>query len=84
MSLSATASGTAPISSVQFLLDGQPIGAPVTSPPYTIEWPVGSTPPGKHFLSAQATDANGFIGTAADVPVTVGVSDRLGDDRRTW
>ncbi len=69
--LSATASSSAPISSVQFLLDGQPIGAPVTSPPYRIESPVGSIPPGKHFLSAQATDGNGFIGTAADVPVTV-------------
>ncbi len=69
--LTATAGGPAPISSVQFLLDGQPIGAPVTTPPYTISWPFGSTPPGKHFISAQATDSNGFIGTAPDVPVTV-------------
>ncbi len=70
--LTATASGPAPISSVQFLLDGQPIGAPVTAPPYKLSWPVGSTSPGKHFLSAQATDANGFVGTAADTTVTVG------------
>ena len=69
--LAATAGGPAPVSSVQFLLDGQPIGAPVTTPPYTISWPFGSTPPGKHFISAQATDSNGFIGTAPDVPVTV-------------
>jgi hypothetical protein len=68
--LTATASGPAPIASVQFLLDGQPIGAPVTSPPYTINWTVGSTPPGSHYLSAQATDTAGFIGTASPVPVT--------------
>ncbi len=69
--LSASVTGPAPISSVQFLLDGQPIGAPVTTPPYTLSWPLGSTPPGKHFISAQATDSSGFVGTAADVPVTV-------------
>jgi hypothetical protein len=72
VALNAAASGPAPITSVQFLLDGQPIGAPVTSPPYTFNWPVGSTSTGTHFLSAQATDSRGFIGTAADVPVTVG------------
>ncbi len=71
VTLNASASGPEPISSVQFLLDGEPIGSPVTSAPYTLQWPVGSTPTGKHFLSAQATDSNGFVGTAADVPVTV-------------
>jgi len=70
--LSATATGPSSIASVQFLLDGQPIGAPVTSPPYTISWPAGSTTPGKHFLSARATDSEGSVGTAPDVPVTVG------------
>jgi hypothetical protein len=68
--LTATASGPAPISSVRFLLDGQPLGSPVTTPPYTMQWTIGSTPAGKHFLSAQATDSNGFVGTALDVPVT--------------
>ncbi|HLM86584.1 MAG TPA: Ig-like domain-containing protein, partial [Solirubrobacteraceae bacterium] len=70
--LSATASAPSAISSVQFLLDGQPIGEPVKAPPYTINWPVGGTTPGQHLLSAQATDAEGFVGTAADVPVTIG------------
>ena len=69
--LSATAGAPSPITSVQFLLDGQPIGAPATSPPYTISWPSGSAMPGKHFLSAQATDSEGFVGSAPDVPVTV-------------
>ena len=69
--LSAEASGPSPITSVQFLLDGQPIGPPVTSPPYTLNWTPGSGVSGKHFLSAQVTDSSGLIGTAADVPVTI-------------
>ena len=72
VTLSASASGPAQITSVQFLLDGQPIGAPVTSPPYTTSWTVGTTSPGRHFLSAQATDSRGFVGTAPDTPVNVG------------
>ncbi|HWX44563.1 MAG TPA: Ig-like domain-containing protein, partial [Solirubrobacteraceae bacterium] len=69
--LTATAGGPHPIGSVQFLLDGEPLGAPVTAPPYTMKWTLGSTPVGKHLLSAQATDSEGFIGTAADLPITV-------------
>jgi hypothetical protein len=69
--LSATASGPAPIASVQFLLDGEPIGSPVTTPPYTLNWAAASATPGKHFLSAQATDTNGFVDTAPEVPVTI-------------
>ncbi len=72
VTLSASAAGPAQITSVQFLLDGQPIGAPVTTPPYTMTWTVGSTSPGRHYLSAQATDSHGFIGTASDTPVNVG------------
>jgi hypothetical protein len=71
VNLTATASGPSPIRSVQFLLDGQPIGPPQTSPPYTYTWTVGSTTPGTHYLSAQATDENGFISTAP--AVTIGV-----------
>jgi hypothetical protein len=70
--LTATASGPNPIASVQFLLDGEPIGSPVTTPPYTLNWAAASATPGKHFLSAQATDSSGFVGTAPEVPVTVG------------
>ena len=56
---------------MQFLLDGQPIGPPVTSPPYTLNWTPGSGVSGKHFLSAQVTDSRSLIGTATDVPVTI-------------
>src|SRR5207302_1500836 len=60
VTLSASASSTAPatVTSVQFLLDGQPLGGPVTGPPYTYRWIVGSTPPGDHLLSARARDSD--------------------------
>jgi hypothetical protein len=77
--LTASVSGPRPISSVQFLLDGQPIGSPVTAPPYTMQWSVGNTPAGKHFLSAQATDNAGFVGTSSDVPVTTEASSGGGE-----
>jgi hypothetical protein len=69
--LSATAAGPTTITAVQFLLDGLPLGPPVTSAPYTMTWNIGSTPPGPHYLSAQATDARGFIGTARAVQIAV-------------
>jgi hypothetical protein len=79
VTLSATASGPAPISSVQFLLDGEPIGSPVTTAPYTLKWTAGGTPPGKYFLSAQATDSRGLVGTAPDTQVTV----EAGEEEKT-
>ena len=68
-SLSATAPAT--VASVQFLLDGQPLGSPVTAAPYTYTWTVGSTPAGDHLLSARAEDSDGNLGTATPVPVVV-------------
>jgi len=66
LTLQASASAVAPatVSSVQFLLDGQPLGAPVTSSPYQYQWTVGSTPVGLNTLSAEATDSNGNVATA--------------------
>ncbi len=73
VTLQATASATPPatISSVQFLLDGQPLGSPISAPPYTYNWTVGSTSLGSHNISAQATDSNGLVGTSQAVPVNV-------------
>jgi hypothetical protein len=68
---SAAASGGAGITSVQFLLDGQPLGAPVTSAPYSYNWTVGSTSLGAHTLSARASDSAGNVATAASVTVNV-------------
>lgn len=73
VTLSASASAVAPatVASVRFLLDGQPLGSPVTAPPYTYQWIVGSTTPGNHQLSAQATDSDGDVATATPVTVVV-------------
>jgi hypothetical protein len=71
--LQASASATAPasVASVQFLLDGQPLGPPQTAAPFTYAWNVGSTAPGRHQLSARVTDTSGSMGTAPVVTVTV-------------
>ncbi|HEY7948454.1 MAG TPA: Ig-like domain-containing protein [Acidimicrobiales bacterium] len=73
VALQAPAKAVAPatISSVQFLLDGQPLGAPVTSTPYAYTWTVGSTSPGSHDLSARATDSAGHMATAPVKTVSV-------------
>jgi Bacterial Ig domain/Lysyl oxidase len=64
LSATATASAPATVASVQYLLDGEPLGPPVTSAPYAASWTVGNTPVGRHTLSAQVTDSNGSVGTA--------------------
>jgi Bacterial Ig domain/Lysyl oxidase len=73
VALQATASATAPatVASVQYLLDGQPLGAPVTTAPYTFSWAVGGTAPGGHRLSAVVTDTDGNLGSAPVDSVTV-------------
>ncbi len=71
VAVSATAMGPAAIGSVQFLLDGGPLGPPVTTAPYSFAWNTAGTPLGAHQLSAQATDTRGFFGTAPVVSVTV-------------
>jgi hypothetical protein len=60
-----------PVYSVQYLLDGAPLGAPVTTAPYTYPWTVGTTTPGPHQLSARVTDADGRMGTAPVETVNV-------------
>ncbi len=72
VTLQATVTDTVPVSQLQFLVDGAPVGAVVTAAPWTVTVPGLS--PGSHLLSAQATDANGYLGTAPAVPVTVATS----------
>ena len=73
VTLSVTAAATAPatVTAVQYLLDGDPLGAPRITAPYDYTWTVGSTPPGSHRLSAQVTDSTGAVGTAPVLIVTV-------------
>jgi hypothetical protein len=65
------AASTANTSGVQFLIDGQPLGSIVSTPPYTISWDTTTVPNGIHWLAAQTTGPTGVIGTSAVVAVTV-------------
>jgi hypothetical protein len=71
VALSASASDNVAVSSVQFLVDGSPIGAPVTQAPYTLNWDSASVANGSHTLSARAVDTAGNATTSAAVTVTV-------------
>jgi hypothetical protein len=73
--VSLRASVTAPagttVQSVQFLLDGQPIGRPLSTAPYALPWTLQGTPPGRHYLSARVTDSGGITGSAPPVAISV-------------
>jgi Domain of unknown function (DUF1929)/Bacterial Ig domain/Kelch motif len=71
VTVSANATDNLAVSSVQFLLDGNPLGAPVVQAPYTMNWDSTTVANGSHTLSARATDPAGNIGTATPVTVTV-------------
>ena len=68
---SATPSQEATVKSVQFVLDGLPLGTPVTAAPYTLNWQTGNTTTGNHVLAAQVVDSSGNVNQSAPVAVTV-------------
>ena len=63
----ATATGN----SVQMLVDGQELGAPLANAPYTLTWDTTLVPDGTHWLAAQTADSTGVIGTSPVVQVIV-------------
>ena len=70
--LSAVVDDDAPITRLQFFVDGLPVGAPLTSAPYSMTWnSVGLNPALPHTLSARATDALGRSGVSGNVNVQV-------------
>src|SRR4051812_34546599 len=69
--LIAQAEDNVAVASVQFLVNGVPLGAPVTGPPFETTWEAGSVANGPYTLSAKATDAAGNQALAAGVQVTV-------------
>jgi hypothetical protein len=71
VTVTATASDSSGIASVQFLLDGQPLGSPDTTAPYSTAWNTTTSTAGPHALTARAVDATGTPGTSAPVNVTV-------------
>jgi hypothetical protein len=71
VTLSASASDPSGISSVQFSVDGSPVGAPISSSPYTLIWNSTTVSNGAHLIGAQATSGAGATGSAAPVSITV-------------
>ncbi len=72
VSVTANATAVAGMTSVQFLLDGTNLGAPVTGagPTFTYSWNT-TTITGAHTLTAVATDNDSQTTTSAPVSVTV-------------
>ena len=71
VTVSANASDNVGVASVQFLLDGAPLGAPDTAAPYTTTWNTTTTSNTTHTLSARALDTANNPTTSASVSVTV-------------
>jgi hypothetical protein len=69
--IAATASDDVGVVRVQFKLDGQPLGAPDTAPPFSLQWDSRTATQGTHVLSADAYDAAGNVGTSAGSSVVV-------------
>src|SRR5262249_61720224 len=62
---------TATSSGVQYLIDGQPLGSPITTAPYSFSWDSTTATNGVHWVAAQTTGAPGRIGTSPVLSVTV-------------
>jgi hypothetical protein len=71
VTVSATAADDVGVVGVQFLLDGAPLGAEVTTAPYTIAWDATAVALGSHTVAARARDASGKQTTSTSVTVTV-------------
>ena len=63
VAVSANATDNVGVVSVQFLLDGAPLGTPLAAP-YTFQWGTLAASDGAHTLAAVATDAAGNSTTA--------------------
>src|SRR5439155_1354022 len=70
ITVSATATDNDSVAGVQFMLDGAPLGAEVTTSPYSVVWNTTMVGAGSHTLTAVARDAAGNT-TTAGVTVTV-------------
>lgn len=69
--LSATASDASGIANVQFQVDGQNVGSPVTSSPYQYTWNSTTATNAAHVITAVATNNDGQSVTSSPVDITV-------------
>ncbi len=75
VTVNVSASDDVGVASVQFLVDGNAVGAADTSAPYSFSWNSATLPNGTHVLTARATDTGG--NTKLSDPVSVTVSNAL-------
>ena len=71
VTLTSTASDASGVAGVQFLLDGNPLGAEDTSAPYSLPWASTAVANGSHSLAARARDSSGNTATSTAATVTV-------------
>lgn len=71
MSLAATVSAGAGVSTVQFSLDGQNLGSTLTGAPYALSLDTAKLSNGSHTVSATASDALGRQASAPQVSFTI-------------
>ena len=71
LQVGAVASDGVGVAKVQFRLDGQALGAPVTSPPFATAWDTRNSSQGQHTLTAEAWDAAGNVSASAGQLVDV-------------
>ncbi len=71
VNVAATAGDNDSVSGVQFLVDGQPLGAEDTTAPYAVNWNSWGHSNGAHTVTARARDASNNLQTSVGVAVTV-------------
>lgn len=71
ISVNANASDNVGVVGVQFLLDGNTLGAEDLISPYSVSWTTSTITNGVHSLTAKARDAAGNVTTSSPVSVTV-------------
>jgi hypothetical protein len=60
-----------PIDSVQYTVDWEPLGAPVTEAPFKTVWDTLTVTEGRHSIGAVVRDADGNTATTRNVPIHV-------------
>jgi hypothetical protein len=70
--LSALVDDDVPVTRLQFYVDGQPVGLPLTAPPFAMAWNTsGVSAQLPHTITARASDALGRTSTSGLLPVQV-------------
>jgi glucose/arabinose dehydrogenase len=71
VTVTATASDNVGVASVEFEVDGAPLGSPDTTAPYEATWDTSTVSPGQHVVRVRARDAAGNLSLWASATVNV-------------